>query len=545
MTSTAARSPIVAPGRDPLQRLLWLLALMMSLTPAAGQTPAPAWRLTRISYLTSATVYLDAGLDDGIDMNQELEVVRGDEVIAVLRVTYLSSHRAACARLSGTAPLAVGDSVRYVPRATALPVGPAVPVGPTTDETIPAPRPARSGIGLHGRVGVRYLAVRSKDPEGSEFSQPGVDLRLDGTQVGGAPLDLSVDVRSRTTRQTVSDVSETENLSSIYRMAVSWHQPGSPWRVTAGRTFSPSLASVDLFDGVEVRYDPGRWNAGLFAGTEPEDGTLGYSSDVHEYGGYVGFRSEALAERRWSVTTGWIGSYEESEINREFAYIQGAYNDRRLSVWLAEETDLNRGWKKEAEGTSWSLTSVYLNLRFLVNEAWTLRGGYDNRRNVLLYRDLVTPVTEFDDEYRQGGWAGATCRFLEHFTVGMDLRFSAGGDAGSADGYTLTMGADRLTRLMMQIQARSTRYTNDRVEGWLHSFVVGTSLGSRWYVEAQGGVRDETNLTSSLLDETLTWYGLGLDVNLGRHWFASVDVETSNGGSDAVDQLYSSVTYRF
>jgi hypothetical protein len=468
-------------------------------------------------------------------------------VVGILRVTYVSSHRAACVRQSGTATLAVGDTVRYVPRATAPPSEPVWPGTSAPGESSAlVPSAPRRDAGLHGRVGVRYLTVRSKEVDGEKFSQPALDLRLDGAQVGGAPIDLTVDVRSRTTYQTTALGDDTsENLTSIYRMAVSWHEPGSPWRLTAGRTLSPSLAVIDIFDGAEGRYEANRWNAGLFAGTQPEDGTLGYSSDIHEYGGYVGFHNEARAERRWSITTGLIGSYQESEINREFAYIQGAYTDRRLAVWLAQETDINRGWKKEAEGSSYSMSSTFLNMRFRASESWTFLAGYDNRRNVRLYRDLVTPVTEFDDQYRQGGWAGVNCRFLDHYSVGVDVRFSAGGDAGSADGYTLTLGADRLTRAMLGLHTRSTRYTNDRVEGWLHALSAGVAIGQRWYVEVQGGVRDETNLTTSLLDSTLTWYGLGVDVNLGRRWFASVSAETSSGGSEAADQIYSSVTYRF
>lgn len=523
----------------------WMLVVAFVFTPLLAQEPTPAYRSSRISYLTSATVYIDAGRDDGVDMGQVLEVLRGGEVIATLKVTDVSSHRAVCARQDGSIELVVGDTVRFVPRATLPPAEPTWPSASTSAGRNPE-KGGRRDVGLHGRVGVRYLAVKGRQPDDSSFSQPALDLRLDGTQVGGAPIDLMVDVRSRTTYRTLTNQpTESDNQTSVYRMAVSWRQEGSPWRLTAGRTLSPSLAVIDIFDGVEGQYTGRRWNAGLFSGTQPVEGDLGYSSDVREHGGYVGVRSEASSERRWALTTGLIGSYTQGEINREFSYLQGSYIDRKLSVWMTQETDLNRGWRKEVEGESVSMSSTFLNLRFRASDMWTMFAGYDNRRNVRLYRDRITPVTEFDDAYRQGTWGGVTCRFAGHFTIGADARFSDGGSAGSADGYTLTLGADRLTRAQLQFHSRSTRYTNDRVEGWLHALSAGVAAGSRWYIGIDGGVRDETNLSSSVLESTLTWYGLQVDVTLGRHWFASVTGESSSGGDGAQDQVYASVTYRF
>ena len=40
----------------------------------------------------------------------------------------------------------------------------------------------------------------------------------------------------------------------------------------------------------------------------------------------------------------------------------------------------------------------------------SLNAGWDSRRNVRLYRDLVSPATDFDDTYRQGYWGGVEWR---------------------------------------------------------------------------------------------------------------------------------------
>lgn len=512
--------------------------------PALADQEALAPKEAKITYLIGASIYIGAGRDDGLVEGQAVEIVRDGSVVATLRVTFLSSHSAVCSRESGDAPLAAGDTARFVPAAATAspPEGPVAPAPAGTQGSEPA-RPA--GLGLRGRVGVRWLAVRSREPGGEKFSQPALDLYLDGTQVGGAPIDLMVDVRSRRTYRTIDTGTTSDGLTSVYRLSAAWQEPGSPWRVSAGRQFSPSLASISLFDGVMAEYRGARWGAGLFTGTQPEDGTLGYSGEIHEHGGYLQWRNAPGAAKLWSLTGGAIGSYQQGEVNREFAYAQGSWSDRRLSIWLTEEADLNRGWKEEMEGSSVSFTSTLFNLRWRASDAWTLSAGYDNRRNVRLFRDRITPVTEFDDQYRTGAWAGASARFLKRFSAGFDVRSSTGGSAGGADGYSVFLGAGPMSRAGIDVRTRSTRYTNDRVEGWLHSLSIGAAIGSRWHAEITGGIRDETALTATGIDTRLTWYGLDADVAVGRHVFVGLSVEHDQGDLENTDQGWMSLSYRF
>jgi hypothetical protein len=526
------------------------VALVALIVAPIAAMPAPAFadqdpiapREARVTYLIGASIYIDAGRDDGLAEGQVVEIVRGAEVVATLRVTFLSSHSAVCARESGEAPLSVGDAARFVPGVVPSPsvVTPTPPAAPAIEEAPAAP------LGVRGRIGVRWLAVRSREPGGEKFSQPSLDLYLDGSQVGGAPIDFTVDVRSRRTYRTLESSGTTnEGLTSVYRLSAAWQEAGSPWRVSAGRQFSPSLASISIFDGVMAEYQGARWGAGLFTGTQPVDGSLGYSGEIHEHGGFLQWRNAPGAARRWSLTTGAIGSYQQGDVNREFAYGQASWSDRRLSIWLTEEADLNRGWKKEMEGSSVSLTSTLFNLRWRASGSWTLSAGYDNRRNVRLFRDRITPVTEFDDEYRTGAWAGASARFLGKLSAGFDLRSSTGGSAGGADGYSVFLGAGPMSRAGIDVRTRSTRYTNDRVEGWLHSLSLGASLGARWHAEITGGVRDETDLTPAAMDTRLTWYGLDADVAIGRHVFLGLSVEHDQGELENSDQGWLSLSYRF
>ncbi len=577
--------------RVPLAALV--IILILKTVPTAARAGEEASQpLARITYVTSLSVYVDAGSEDGLEIGQVLEVAREGAVVATLHVTDVSPGRAVCSILDGgDATPTAGDAVRIGPPAETLPMSPApsdpvaakapvaagaaeyagsgAPGAPGSAEAPGAPSPvdgvqpapeeeasgsrSRRGVrgalrdaGLRGRVGLRYLAVKDRLEEGEAFSQPALDLRLDGTQVGGAPVDFSVDVRARRTYQDLPGGDTDRNdLNRVYSLSGSYRRPGSPWSATVGRQFSPSLAVINIFDGARVDYRARRWGAGAFSGTQPDEEDFGYDSGVREHGGYAEWRSAPEAERRWAVTGGLAGSYEEGEINREFSFLQLFYRGRRLFAWLSEEVDLNRGWKEEAGEDSVSLTSTFLSLSYRAGENWTLRGGYDNRRNVRLYRDRITPETEFDDAYRNGAWAGVDWRFARRFRFGLDLHTRGGGDLGGADSYTLTFGADRLTAADLDLRTRSTRYENDRVEGWLHSLSAGLQIGQRWHAALLGGLRDETNLFDSSLDDQVLWFGAEIDVLLGAGWYVSLSLERSDGDNEKIDQAYTSLAYRF
>jgi hypothetical protein len=395
-------------------------------------------------------------------------------------------------------------------------------------------------------VGLRYLTVKERSGSELEFSQPALDLRLDGSNLAGDKLDIHVDARSRrTTRRNGSGANDHNGETRVYRMAASMHDPASHWRVTLGRQNSPTLASINIFDGVLADFaGPGR-SVGAFSGTQPDPSDFGYSSAIREYGAYARFHNRPQASRRWSLATGVIGSYVDGSVNREFVFVQGLCSMPRFSAYLTEEIDYNRDWKAEAGEDTLSPTSTFVNLRYRASRIVDLRAGFDNRRNVRLYRDRETPETEFDDTFREGVWAGTSLRLTQRFRAGADVKTSTGGSAGNADSYTVTLRADRLTRAVLGLGYRATHYTNDRVEGWLHSVRASVGLGSSASLALTAGLRNDEAQLAAAPDDTVTWAAIDFDVRLGPSWYFLASVERSEGDFEETDQLYLGVTYRF
>ena len=548
------------PGRYLLVLLLCLPAPLGTGFAAENDTEAEAEAEAEeealqasVTYLAGASIYVDAGRDDGLRMGDRLEVVRDNAVVAVLEVVYLSANRVSCKIVEGDAAIQVGDTVRFDPSGGPVPAlsGPASSAladpAMVTDPVEGSRSKRRGGIGIHGRVGVRYLALANRADATGDYSQPGINLRLDGHQIAGSGWNLAVDVRARRITRTLSDGSdENEDRTRVYRAAVGWQGRTSPWRFTAGRQFIPNAAVVSIFDGISGDYTGRRWAAGVFTGSQPDLTDYSYSDTIKEHGGWVQFRGKAESPHRWAVTTGLIGSYDQSEVNREFLYLQERYTGGRFSFYGLQEIDFNRDWKADEGENTVSLTSIFTTFRYQARKNIWLRAGYDNRRNVRLYRDRVTPVTEFDDRFRRGAWVGTTFRVKQRYRLGFDLRNRGGqDDVEDTNTYSLFFSAQPFTRQNLGFRVRSSRYTGENSEGWLHSLGFGFEPARRLRLELQGGLRDETLLRAIPVEGTLVWYGLDLEVALGRHWYLYLSGERTDGEVEEYDQIYTTVSYRF
>jgi hypothetical protein len=493
-----------------------------------------------VTYVSASSVYVSAGAAEGVAVGDRLRVVREGAPIAELEVKRTTPHTADCRRVGGVGEILAGDTVLLSPSET--PEGGGTGTGPAPPAAPPPPPP---NPGLRGRFGVRYLATDQRG-EGPDYHQPSLDVRIDGTRVAGSDFDIHADLRARRTYRALSDgSSQTEGKTRLYRLAAAWQRVGNPVRISFGRQISPSLAVVSLFDGLLAEVRQERWAAGGFYGAEPDPVNYAFSGDVRDAGGFYEYGSVATAPRRWAVTTGAVSSRAEGTTNRDFLFLQGRYDDGRFLGYATQEVDFNRGWRKDQEGSAWTATSTFATLRWRAGESFALSGGLDTRRSVRLYRDFVSPETDFDDRYRRGAWLGADGRTGKHFDYGLSFRRSEAEDGDDADSATLRLGLRRLTRWSLDLRTRTTRYTNPHLEGWLNSLSASCSLGTGSRLELYGGVRDESVLDAWVPEDRHTWYGLGGDFFAGRHWMFTANVERNSGQSEDHDQFYATVAYRF
>jgi hypothetical protein len=515
------------------------LAGLLALGHARALAAVPA--TTRVSYLAGGSVYVESGRLDGLAEGDTLAVLRDGAPLGRLVVRYLSSRRASCDTLGVSEMPRVGDAVRFTPRAVepdSLAGGPVIGAGPAVSGAPEAGRArSRAARPLRGRVGGSYLNV---DPQaGGGYTQPALDVRLDAA-LGSA--DFAADIRSRRTYLVGSDV--PIGIGKVYRMSLSFHDDDLSRRVTLGRQTAPALAAVNLFDGVLASLARPRWGAGVFAGTQPDPVRFRLSGDIVEGGGYVDLRSRALSERRWSLVSGGVASFDHGNSDRNYLYIQGAYADPRLWASLAQQVDFYSGWKRTAGEPPISPSSTFLTARVQVTRILTLDAGYDTRRNVRLYRDRVTPETEFDDRYRNGAWVGGVVEPGGHLRLGADARFGSGGDGGNYHNWTTSGEMNRLPVLETDVRLRATRFVGDMSTEWLYS----GGLAVRPFGQAQFGFNAGSRASQdviSRIETRMIWQGGDLSLGIGRGWYATISVERNQGGGTDEVQTYSGLSWLF
>jgi hypothetical protein len=523
----------------PSARLRALLPVLLGL--AAGAATARAQdsataRTARVSYVAGTAIYVTAGRDDGLAEGQELGLIRADTIAATLAVRYLSSHQASCEVVRGATDISVGETVRYTPRG-------ASPTTPVAAAATPR-RPRRlSGAGLHGRVGARYLVSRD-DATGTGFSQPSLDLRLDGAELGGTPLGLVADLRTRRTTTTQGSGSSVDGHTRVYQAALRWSAPGTPFRASVGRQYLTQVTSVSLFDGALVELAGQRFTFGAFGGVEPEPVNLGFSSETQDAGGYAQIHSRRGGAASWALSAGAVGSYRAGKANREFGFLQGNLSTPRVSLYALQELDYYRPWKVQQGENSLSPTSTFLSGSLRPARWLAVSGSFDNRRSVRLYRDAVDPATQFDDAYRKGVSAGLSL-IGRRVRVGGDLRLSDGGTGGRATAYTATAGLDRFTALGLSLTGRATWYHNSALDGRLYAMRIGSDPFPALRVELEGGLRNEDAPLDVPSSRRTTWFGADLDLSLARAWFASLSAQRESGPDARTVLVYAGVSWRF
>jgi hypothetical protein len=518
---------------------------------ARAEEPAPG--TARVTYISGTSVYIDAGTNDGLAVGAAAELIRDGAAVGKLKVTYVTSDKATCSPDGPIPDVKIGDVVRFSPGMKPAPGAAAVAAseipdvassGATKANASRSPESAFRRAGMRGRIGVRYLWVKDRSGIGEDISQPSLDLLLAGSQIAGAPVDLIIDARARRTYLTPTGGSSSNyGVDHVYQANVAW-RPGD-FRLAFGRLVSPTLAVASLFDGLVAEYLHGGFNVGVLAGTQPNPVTYAISSDVRQYGAYTGWSSSAAKTTRWHVGFGAIGSKENGEINRDFTYVEARVTHPVVTAYVQQQVDINRGWRKEATGTSVTPSATVVMIHVRPAPSWTVDAGYDSRRNVLLYSDLDTPVTDFDDATRQGYWIGAAWRPENRWLVGVDARRWTGGTAGTATSYTLRLGALNMTKEQIDVELRGTSYSGPGLEGYLVAASASMNLGSRVRLDLHGGVRQDSGLLSASETETIDWYGTLLDVYIARSMYFNLSYDVTSGGEEDNDQGYAAFSWRF
>lgn len=187
----------------------------------------------------------------------------------------------------------------------------------------------------------------------------------------------------------------------IFDLAANYQK--SKTNIWLGRKINNYIANIGAIDGVQADYAIGRFKIGAFGGSRPDFINYSFNLNLIQYGAYI--VHENNGEKNYSQSSlAFANQLNSGQIDRQFLYFQHNNNNlvKNLSMFLSSEVDL---YSKIAGVAShqFSLTGLYLMLRYRILKNLSVSASYDNRRNIIYYESYQTFIDQLiSQETRQG-----------------------------------------------------------------------------------------------------------------------------------------------
>lgn len=408
--------------RKPLAAIL----LLVVFSSVSGQKPGGVLS-GKVSFVSSRNIYVRFGSTSGIAAGDTLFISYEGKMIPVLKVDNLSSVSCVCTPVSEL-PLAVDHliiaRVAPVPAETVVKPVTAAVVPLKTDEagtdTARAVTPPVNRMQeIRGSIAAAsYTDSYSAGNRGSQRFR--YTLSLNVKNVAGSKVSVSSYVSFR---HKVGEWQQPEgNMAAalkVYDLSVSYELSGSA-RVSAGRRLNPKIAGIGVSDGIQFEKSLGKVSVGALAGFRPDFADFGFNSHLFQYGAFV-TAATGSSKTFTESTLAFMQQMNGSATDRRFIYFQHSNSlVENLNMLAAFEVDLYRLQDDKPQGT-FSLTGLYLSLRYRPARGVSVSASYDARRNVIYYetfRSFTGRILE--DEMRQGYRLGASWRINSRMMAGIN-----------------------------------------------------------------------------------------------------------------------------
>ncbi|MCF7796868.1 MAG: hypothetical protein K9N36_03770 [Candidatus Marinimicrobia bacterium] len=371
-----------------------------------------------ITYKSQELIYIDLGTDDGLAINDTVEIWDDQEQQGMAVVRQAASQTASCFGINRAEfeSWKIKDKVRFYPDKSSdvvaamdsvlLPPDSSVIVSPDTlgrYKNVVTPGKNRNVVEVRpretrwfGKISTRYLGVAVSNNQSANFNQPSLYLNLNVNNIAGSSFHSNVLVRGRSR----STQDATEHQTRLYSAGVTWQQDNSPLWGSFGRIYHPMLGGVGTVDGIGASY---RWHAmqvGAILGFVPVYDSLKIDTESFKWGFSGSFTPTS---RDYRATAALITENKNGGTDRQYLYLSSDFSKWR---WLrlngSAELDLDLSGETTTRGTA-NLTAIYLSGRITPVRGIHIVTRYTQRQNIkLLITQSDTPDSLFDKAFRQG-----------------------------------------------------------------------------------------------------------------------------------------------
>ncbi|MFC2170624.1 hypothetical protein ACFLQJ_01445 [Calditrichota bacterium] len=404
---------------------------------------------TVVKYISSESIYLDAGKIHGIAKGDIGEIKRDNRVIASIEVVFVADNSSSCTVLESSDEIRIGDIAVIVVKDDAILEQEEITI---TEKNVITKEPIKPQFKqeqtnrLSGRIGVQYYFQDDQNDHNIDIKQPSLKIKSRINNLLGTNHQLNVNFRIRRNTRNSHDPENTATdwNNRIYEVSLSYVDPANPFQYKAGRILSNRISGIGRIDGALLDYRVNeQFAAGLFGGTQPDFATSNISTDETKTGVYLNYQTDLQENADLGCTIALAGRYRNSEISKEFIYEQINFSYfRKLYLYQSSEIGVNRSWRKEVSESSLQLSNLLLNARYSFSRAFSINAGYDNNTLTRTYETRDTPDSLFDDSQRQGFRTGFNLllpyKIYTNARVGLRLR-----DSDNSSTRTLSYGIGR------------------------------------------------------------------------------------------------------
>ena len=528
---------------------LRLLIVTMVLSELIFHRVEAAELTSQVKYVSASAVYMEAGATDGVRRGDKCRVIRDGVVVASLEVTYTSSGSAACRVLEKQDEVKAGDTViieivapAVVPVEIPTPSDTARAVAPEV-ERIRRVRPER-GMGWSGRLGFDYYAQIAREAGGAEWNQPSLALNGRVYNIARSSLQLNIRLRARRLNRTSQGAKNQWN-SRLYEFSLANDRVNSRYQWSLGRVQPSGASGAGYLDGSTFSYglrDNWRWS--FFAGVEPDPVTSGVSTNKLKAGSLIRWNSPTSNEYRIVSSLALVGVYNRGEIDREYMYLSNDFSStRRFTVNQSAEIQINRGWRKNAAGSTFDVSGFLLSANYAISDRMNLSGGFSRWRNVRDAADKAIPDSLWVGAARSGWRLGWDARLTS------DLRAYLSGGIGEGEGATgrsasggISYRDSHWTRIAARIS--TALFSSPYGEGRQGSISFSRSFFDILDINTEYGM--SRNRLKAWRDHSDShWLTISADTWLSRRLYFSGSYEIDRDNNPAADRLTLSGGIRF
>jgi hypothetical protein len=505
-----------------------------------------------VRYLSSDHVYLDAGSMAGLAVGMTARVVREGQAIAEVEVVFTAEHSASCKIVSSVEQIRAGDQVVYEV-AEALPSGSAVVAAPGRQRSRAgfesnAAVASHSGPEMTGSIALQWDHSDETADRGLETNLYSLPFRVRVSHLGNM-----MEFRARgSARRILRSGYSSSTLASEWRnriQEVALVRDGREldWHFAVGRIGGRYTSAAGPFDGLSFNRRVGSGiRLGAFGGFAPEWGDLGFGTEDHLAGVNFHLNHRSAGGALLDMVVAGVGRYRAGEISREYVTMTTIWNSgRRLSLLQAAEFDFNRGWRKEAAGSSVEVSSLTLTGRYRFTRGVDVNLGYDDRAPVRTWETKSLPDSLFTEAGRVGWRGGLNLRTSRGIGLNLsgtmrdDNRTGETSTSWSARAYAPNWPLDRLS-----LDASVRGFEGPYLTGWAPMLGVTNTTAAGLRLRLVGGYYGYSG-SSGDEQRSNSWVKVGIAQDLSAGWTAGADYRHDWGDDIAGRRWFLELRHRF